>query len=88
MKEFSAYKELVLDRDKEGGTWIARIYNRIGPARMLHTKSGREKDYEAARDAATKWADAKLEKYRNVPSSDKEESAEADVVGILNLSKF
>lgn len=67
MKEFSAYKELVIDGTDDWGTWIARIYNRKGPATMLHNETGEADSYDEAKKAATEWADAQLEKYRNVP---------------------
>ncbi len=67
MKEFSAYKELVVNGDDNGATWEARIYNRRGPARMLANKTGKAENWHAARDAAGEWADEQLEQYRNVP---------------------
>ena len=82
-KEFSAYKELVLDEDEEGGTWIARIYNRKGEVRMLATKSGSAENYEAARDAAVKWADAELEKYRITPLKAVSSTDEVQPLGIV-----
>jgi hypothetical protein len=67
MKEFSAYKELVVHGDDNGATWEARIYNRRGPATMLANEFGEAEDWHAARAAASEWADAELEKYRVVP---------------------
>jgi len=67
MREFSAYKELVVKGDDNGATWEARIYNRRGPARMLANKTGKAENWYAARDAAGEWADKELEKYRSVP---------------------
>jgi hypothetical protein len=90
-KEFSAYKELVLDRNREGGTWIARIYKRKGPATMLAESSGVETDYETAKEVATEWADAQLEKYRVTPlqvvSSDDidDDEAPTKIFGILKI---
>jgi len=86
--EFSAYKELVLDEDENGGTWIGRIYKRKGPATMLATASGSAKDLEAARDAAVEWADAELEKYRIAPApvsslDAKRAKSGRDIVGII-----
>ena len=59
MTKYNVYTEVVY-KGKEDGTcnWLGRVYNRVGPAKVLETQDGIAPSRDAAMQAAKDWSDS------------------------------
>lgn len=83
---YTAYTEAVY-KEQEDGTvhWQGRVYNRVGPAKVLETQDGVAPDRDAALVAVKDWSVAILESgYR----SREVEVITTDDVATLNVSEL
>lgn len=61
MNKHSIYTEAVY-YEQENGTckWLGRVYNRVGPSRVLETQDGIAPSRKAAVEAVKGWSEAVL----------------------------
>jgi hypothetical protein len=58
MTKYDVYTEVVYkEKDNGACNWIGRVYNRVGPSKILETYDGIAPSREAALVAAKDWSD-------------------------------
>jgi len=82
MEKLRVYTEVVY-KEQEDGTcnWLGRVYNRVGPAKVLKTQDGIAPSRAAALIAAKSWSAGVLDAARERETV----VLTADDVEVLNL---
>ena len=61
MEKLSVYTEAVyMDQEDGGCKWTGRVYNRVGPAKVLETQDGIAPSRAEALESAKSWSDGVL----------------------------
>ena len=82
---YTAYTEAVYKEQADGTCkWLGRVYNRVGPAKVLETQDGLAPSRLEAIAIVKEWSEAALQNYR-VADERELMTITSDDVSVLNL---
>lgn len=86
---YTAYTEAVYKEQPDGTCrWLGRVYNRVGPARVLETHDGIAPSREDALVQVRAWSEEVLEENYRVPEERELQVITADDVQVVSVAEL